>query len=730
MKIKLPRSKPKLTFTKNIFTTNKKPKFQHLSTLTQNLSHKLGVSSGFKKIFGKSKLSHQLVTFFLILTITPCFILIGLSNSALNKTMNSSLSMYSQKIVDQLTYNIDYSIQSVNLKIGSILSNRYFSLYANQYNNLDEKELISLSMNIWPEIVNTFITDQYLTGVLVIEGDKVPYVQNTDSSNNSVALSKYFSSSEFKDSIHYKNIVDSNNITWFFVNDPDHNIKQLFVGKTLSSHTDTYDCIAIFALDDTFYKDLIKVSNINEEIPLMIADRNSNIILSNQEELIGTPLSPKLQSIADALKITNTFTNLVGHSSLVSASKCINDWDIIVDAPLNLLLKDMNTANTTIILTVVFMLILITLISIWISKRITYSLGQISTYMARIKQGDLDIEEEVNSEIKLANHETKLLVNGFLDMLHTLKELITNAKQVTAQVSENSTMLETLASSTAASASQVQQAIDSVASGAQEQFMQIESSLGSMEVLSTNINTVDTMLGVVQSASHQTMSMSEKTQVQLDTLNQQTQSSLGMSKQIYEQVKSLGEEATNINQIMALINNINKQTNLLALNASIEAARAGEAGRGFAVVANEVRNLSSQTEDAIATIREIVARIINKKESALKETTEAMKVFDNQIPVVNQTVQTFLNIGEQMNHVDKEIQKVNELLQDVKIQKDSVATSLGEISTIIQNATSVTEEVSAESSQQTHYAYEISDSSKLLNEMVQKLQSTYDHFKL
>ena len=707
-----------------------KPKLPHLDNVTQNPLHKLNLSNSFSKFSSNLKLSHQLVAFFLLLTITPCLILISLSNSAINQSMKNSLSMYSQKIVDQLTYNINYSIESVNLKIGSVLGDSQFSMYANNYNNLSVGERLSLCIDIKPKLTSTLISDQYLTGVMLIQDDLVPYAQFIATADNTAAFSNYFVSPEFKNSVHYKNIVESNNITWFFVNDSEHNINKLFAGKALSSHSDTHDSIAIFSINDTFYRDLINVSNINEEIPLLIADRNSTIILSTQEDLVGTSLNPKLKEVTDTLKVTNTFTNIVGHTSLISASKCINDWDIIVDAPLKVLLKDMNAANTTIILILAFMLIFIAFISIWISKRITHSLGQISNYMSRIKQGDLDIEKEVNSQIKLANHETKLLVNGFLDMLHTLKELITNAKQVTAQVSENSTMLETLSSSTAASASQVQQAIDSVASGAQEQFIQIESSLGSMDTLSTNIDTVDHMLDVVQSTSHQTMNMSQKTQLQLDTLNQQAQSSLGMSKQIYEQVKSLGEEATNINQIMALINNINKQTNLLALNASIEAARAGDAGRGFAVVANEVRNLSAQTEDAISTIRETVNRIIDKKEVALKETTEAMKVFDNQIPVVNETVQTFLNIQEQMNHVDKEIQKVNELLQDVKKQKDSVSTSLGEISTIIQSSTSVTEEVSAESSQQTHYAYEISDSSKVLNEMVQKLQSTYDQFKL
>ncbi|MEG0580236.1 MAG: methyl-accepting chemotaxis protein, partial [Niameybacter sp.] len=246
----------------------------------------------------------------------------------------------------------------------------------------------------------------------------------------------------------------------------------------------------------------------------------------------------------------------------------------------------------------------------------------------------------------------------------------------------------------------------------------------------TNIDEVGEMLETVQSTSQETIHMSASTRTQLDYLTNQTQNTLSTSKQIYMHVKALGEEASNISQIVTLITGINKQTNLLALNASIEAARAGDAGRGFAVVAEEVRNLSNQTQSSIVTIEHTVARIIDKKESTLREVENAMKVFDSQIPVVTSTVQTFLDIQGHMNGVDAQIQKVTTLLDEVKIQKDSIYENLDEISEIIQHAASVAEEVSAESSQQTHFSYEISDLSGTLADAVNKLQDTYNHFNV
>ncbi|MBY0453864.1 MAG: MCP four helix bundle domain-containing protein [Burkholderiaceae bacterium] len=84
--------------------------------------------------------------------------------------------------------------------------------------------------------------------------------------------------------------------------------------------------------------------------------------------------------------------------------------------------------------------------------------------------------------------------------------------------------------------------------------------------------------------------------------------------QVVGTMRDINESSRKINDIISVIDGIAFQTNILALNAAVEAARAGEQGRGFAVVASEVRNLAGRSAGAAKEIKQLIQDSVQRVE--------------------------------------------------------------------------------------------------------------------
>lgn len=154
--------------------------------------------------------------------------------------------------------------------------------------------------------------------------------------------------------------------------------------------------------------------------------------------------------------------------------------------------------------------------------------------------------------------------------------------------------LTTAAQQLTSASGQVAQSSRQLAVGASEQASNLEESSASLEQLARMTE---------QNAEHAVSANSSMAAVRQAADN--SHAAMTDMSQAISQIKHSSDETA---KIVKTIDEIAFQTNLLALNAAVEAARAGESGQGFAVVAEEVRNLAQRCAEAARHTANLIER--------------------------------------------------------------------------------------------------------------------------
>ncbi|HEY8875457.1 MAG TPA: methyl-accepting chemotaxis protein [Desulfosporosinus sp.] len=386
----------------------------------------------------------------------------------------------------------------------------------------------------------------------------------------------------------------------------------------------------------------------------------------------------------------------------------------------------LDTQNNTInIILTLAALIIGGLIAFFLSGSMAKSLVLLRDASAKIAEGNLTEEVIVKS-----NDEFGELAQGFNKMTKDLRELIREVIDTASTLGATSEELSAAAEEATSSSEQVSHTLAQLASGATDQALSVENTGSVIEGLSANARQVAVNAESVSQSSGKAAQAAEVGSLQAENAVRKIEEIREVSAQTAEVIFILGEQSTQIGQIVGVIKGIADQTNLLALNAAIEAARAGEQGRGFAVVAEEVRKLAEQSSTSATQIATLIGNIQRETDRAIDVMEKGKDGVIAGVEAVTLAGNSFRTIVMEVNTVVEQIKQVTLATQQMSSETSQAVQSVEGIGVIAEQTAASTQEVSAASEEQAATMVSVSQSAEALAQLGEGLSRLVSKFKV
>lgn len=380
---------------------------------------------------------------------------------------------------------------------------------------------------------------------------------------------------------------------------------------------------------------------------------------------------------------------------------------------------------TKIAMTIVIALFLIFgVVAFVLSKKVAKPITKISDAMLETSEGSLSADTDIHSSV----YEIQHLIHATKTLQTNLKDIIGSVKTTSEIVNGSSVSVADMASMSAESCKQVNEAVDELAQGSMniaESCVQLASEVNTMAECCDDIASEVSSL---TSASRQIQKANSDAKIQMATALEVSEKSAESANEIVDIILETNEKIKDINQAVEFILSISTQTNLLSLNASIEAARAGEAGSGFAIVASEIGNLATQSASSANTIQEIVTAITKMSTKSVEYAHAIRKIISEQSVCMNETNSKFDILAKQ---VDSSLESINHISEKVVLldeAKNLINANVSDLSAISEESAASTEESTASINSISQSVIDISSDSEELKTLANELMEHVSFF--
>jgi methyl-accepting chemotaxis protein len=326
--------------------------------------------------------------------------------------------------------------------------------------------------------------------------------------------------------------------------------------------------------------------------------------------------------------------------------------------------------------------------------------------------------------------ERDALRNAFIEMRDRVASVVRSIAGTSATLNNSSLQMASTTEEVGRAIGEIAESVGQVASGAEEQVRAVDQMRAmSEEVALASRASAETASETAQVAAEARASaeVGEQAVAKVDDAMRGVQTS---SADVSAAIRELGDKSSRIGGIVDTITAISEQTNLLALNAAIEAARAGEQGRGFAVVAEEVRKLAEESQQAAASIADLVSEIRSETERAVSVVEHGVRQTDEGAQTVVAAREAFQQIRENVESMTERIEQIAASSTQIVDSATRMAENVSSVANVAEESSASTEQVSAATEETSASTQQIASSAQELSVTADELQRLVSQFTL
>jgi len=460
----------------------------------------------------------------------------------------------------------------------------------------------------------------------------------------------------------------------------------------------------------------------NQQEVFMINDKGTTIANSDHSLVLEMynifeqyKADPELESVYNIQKKMAEGEIGVGEYTYKGVTKYMayhpiegTNWSLGVSAPKSVVMSKVVILNNNMIAISAFFLLIGIGLTMLIARNISRPIKETTKHLNVIATGDFtgniskkllskhdEIGSLANSLDKMQNS-MRTMMKAVVDESSIVREMLTainkdmrklneNIEEISSTTEQLSAAAEETAASTEemnATSSEIEKAIESIASKAQE---------GAATVNKVSIMSEEMKTKAI-SSKQEALNIYGKTKVNL-------QSAIEQSKAV-EQIKGLS------NTILEIAS----QTNLLALNAAIEAARAGESGKGFAVVADEIMKLAESSKTSVSRIQVVTNQVLSVVNALCSSSMEIIEFIDKKV----------LNDYEGLVQTSERYNELSMVINDIVTEFSSTSE---ELLASIQNMVQAITQISATANEEAIGATNIAQKSEIIVNMAKNVEN-------